>query len=103
MLRTYYQGACRSSRFSFAGEFSKWNGGRGSSSPGLATRLAQIGHLDEPAEGIREHHLARRATLRFEQPRRGDDDRRAARTGSGDVEAIQAVEELHPARRVFGA
>ena len=56
-----------------------------------------------PAKRVRQPHLLRRAALGLEQPRAADEDHRAPRPRRGDVQAIEAVEELHPARRVLRA
>jgi len=57
-------------------------------------------HLQEPAERIRKLYLSMRATLGLEDLRRTDQDRDAPRPGCRDVQPVQAVEELHPTRRV---
>ena len=57
-------------------------------------------HLQVPAEGIGKLNLPWRAALGLEQLRRTDQDRHALRPGRGDVEPVQAVEELHPTRRI---
>ena len=58
--------------------------------------------LQEAAEGIGQAHLLRGSAIRREENRTGDDRGHAAGARGGDVEAVQAVEELHSPRRFFG-
>ena len=60
------------------------------------------GQLEEAAEGIGQAHLLRGAAIRREESGVGDDRGHAAGAGGRDVEAVQAVEELHPPRRFVG-
>lgn len=55
------------------------------------------GHLPKPAQRIRQLHLAGRFALGLEQAGAHDKDGGAAGAGRGDVEAVQAVEELQAA------
>ena len=59
--------------------------------------------LEEAAEGVGQAHLLRGAAVRGEESWVGDDRGHAAGARGGDVEAVQAVEELHPPRRFVGA
>ena len=60
------------------------------------------GELEEAAEGVGQAHLLRGAAVRREEGRAGDDRGHAAGARGGDVEAVQAVEELHSPRRFVG-
>ena len=60
------------------------------------------GEFEEAAEGVGQADLLRGAAIRREQGRAGDDRGHAAGARGGDVEAVEAVEELHPPRRFIG-
>src|SRR4030095_4281982 len=58
--------------------------------------------LDIATPGIGKLHLPRRLACRLEQQGAADDDAGALRAGGCDVEAIEAVKELHTMRGVGG-
>lgn len=62
--------------------------------------LHDLSHLEIPAEGVCELHLARRLAFRLEQLRRTAQDGHAFRPADGHVRSVRAVEKLHSARCV---
>ena len=54
--------------------------------------------LPIPAQRIRQPHLLRRMAVGLEQPGARDQDAGAPRARGGDVQAVEAEEELEPAR-----
>lgn len=59
-----------------------------------------IRHFEVAAEGICQLDLSRRPALGLEHLRRADNERYASGSRSRYVESVQAVEKLHPARRI---
>ena len=59
-------------------------------------------HLHEAGESVGEAHLAGRAAADADERGTRDDDGEALRPARGDVEAVEAVEELHAARGLVG-
>src|SRR2546425_5593456 len=72
---------------------------RGASAADLLD-LQLLRQLEVAAAGVRELHLPRSLALGLEQPGASDDHAGAARARRGDVEAVEAVQELHAARGV---
>jgi len=66
----------------------------------MSQNHASMRGLNIPAEGIRQLNLPRRAALRFENLGRSREDRSAFGTRCRDIEPVEAVEDLHPTRRV---
>ena len=58
--------------------------------------------FDVAAQRVRELHLTRRPALGLEEPRACHEDAGAPRARRGHVQPVQAVQELHPARRLLG-
>ena len=59
-----------------------------------------LGQFQIPAVGVGHSHLLRGSTICFENTWRGNQNADAFRARSRDIEAVQAVEKLHPPWRV---
>ena len=60
-----------------------------------------ISHLHKPCYGIRKSHLARSSAAHSEQLRARNHQGNAPCPARCDVQPVEAVQELHPARRLI--
>src|SRR5213079_1387932 len=62
--------------------------------------ITRDGHFQVTAKRIRQLHLPRRSAFRFEELRAAHQNHRGHRPGCCHIQSVQAVQKLHPARRI---